>query len=110
MLKSYYLNRTVDHSGLSGTGKVADILEYPDFGVVVIWRYDTLAKVSSVSVFNSLDDLIKVHGHNGDTVLVPQELSAIEDFESLCARVDKTEDILISINNELFDIENPDDK
>lgn len=109
MIKSYYLQRNVDHSGMSGTGKVADVFEYQNFGVVLVWSGNTIANVSSVNIFNSLDEVIKLNGHGGDTVLVPQEIAEIENFDDVYEKLNTAEDILIAVVNEIFDLENPED-
>jgi hypothetical protein len=67
-MKLYHLCRKEDISGTSGTGHVADVAEFDDGTVVVHWMRDRNASgVASTTVFNSLADLLKVHGHEGRT-------------------------------------------
>ncbi len=67
-MRLYHLCRKEDISGTSGTGHVADVAEFDDGTVVVRWMRDrNAAGVSSTTVFNSLADLLKVHGHEGRT-------------------------------------------
>lgn len=68
----YYLCRNEDVSNTSGTGHVAEIAEFDDGSVVVRWMTSSNATgVASTTTFNSLQDLLKVHGHEGRTVAEP---------------------------------------
>lgn len=70
VLNIYYLNRVVDVSGVSGTGIVAEVVEFTDGSCVVRWIKDsTLANVASSVFYDSKEDLLRVHGHNGNTIL-----------------------------------------
>ena len=67
-MKFYYLCRKEDVSGTSGTGHVAEVAEFDDGTVVVHWPRDrNAAGVVSTTVFNSIDDVLTVHGHDGKT-------------------------------------------
>ena len=69
-MKAYFLCRREDVSGTSGTGHVAQVAEFDDGTVVVRWIASMNAVgVASTTVFNSIDDLLKVHGHQGKTGL-----------------------------------------
>jgi len=61
----FVLERSIDHSGISGLGIVAEGVQFTDGQVVMKW----LTETSSVSLFESLDDVRKVHGHGGDSVV-----------------------------------------
>lgn len=61
----FQLDRIADHSGVSGTGIVADGVEFPDGTVALRWRGD----VQSTVIYDSLEDVIKIHGHGGATQL-----------------------------------------
>jgi hypothetical protein len=80
----YYLCRTDDVSGTSGTGRVAQIAEFDDGAVVVRWSADTnAAGVASTTVFNTLKDALTVHGHEGRTdVELVLESRRVEQLES----------------------------
>lgn len=68
-MKTYFLCRTEDVSKTSGTGNVAEIAEFDDKTVAVRWLASTNdTGVASTTIFNSLEDLLKVHGHEGRTV------------------------------------------
>lgn len=65
-MKTFYLNRKVDKSGISGTGLVAEGVEFSNGKCVLCW----MTKNSSLGVYDSIEILMAVHGHNGDTELV----------------------------------------
>lgn len=62
-MKRFELHREVDVSGISGTGVVAEGILFSSGRVVLEW----LGATPSVVVWNSLDDAMAVHGHNGAT-------------------------------------------
>lgn len=61
---TFRLMRKADVSGTSGTGHVADGVQFPDGTCVLRWR---TAK-SSTAVYASHADLMAIHGHDGATV------------------------------------------
>ena len=97
MLKYFFLQRNVDHSGNSGTGRVAHVFAIEGFGALLVWDGNNAAKTQSVVVYFSLDDLIAIHGHSGDTVLVEQDISEI-DLSEIFEVVDKAQENYIAIN------------
>lgn len=62
-MKRFRLIRHVDHSGSSGVGAVAEGAEFTDGVCVMRW----LTQYRSTAVYDSLEALITIHGHNGDT-------------------------------------------
>lgn len=64
--RRFYLVRNQDISGLSGVGKVASGCCWPDGACVLHWN----TEVWSTTVFQNMDDLIRLHGHNGATEVV----------------------------------------
>lgn len=62
-MKSGYLDRQVDVSGVSGTGEVAEFTISTNGQVVVFWEH-------GFSYFPSLEEATKVHGHEGKTKFV----------------------------------------
>lgn len=62
----FYLNRRVDESGVSGTGIVAHGVLFHDGTAVMRWNTDK----SSTAIYNSIDDLMGIHGHGGATEVV----------------------------------------
>lgn len=70
-MKWYHLNRKVDVNGISGTGVVAEVAEFTDGLCVVRWiKSATQQNVASTVIYDNQEDLLKVHGHGGNTVLV----------------------------------------
>lgn len=61
----FYLVRNHDISGVSGTGVVAEGVMFSTSKAVLNW----LNGVQSVDVYDSIEDLQTVHGHNGATVI-----------------------------------------
>ena len=71
-MKTYYLRRHQDVSGNSGCGRVAQVAEFDDGAAVLHWnRGANTSGVSSTEVFASVSDLLRVHGHDGRSVLEP---------------------------------------
>ena len=69
-MKTYYLRRDEDVSGNSGCGRVAQVAEFDDGTAVLHWNLGAnQSGVSSTEVFASIDDLLRVHGHEGRSVL-----------------------------------------
>lgn len=67
-MKMYFLCRKEDVSGTSGTGHIAQVAEFDDGVVVVRWVAEmNAAGVASTTVFNSLGDVLRIHGHEGRT-------------------------------------------
>lgn len=62
-MRRFYLQRDEDESGVSGTGKVAEGLEFEDGTVVLKW----LSLKSSLSIFENVKHLRDIHGHCGKT-------------------------------------------
>ncbi|TCC20018.1 hypothetical protein E0H50_37885 [Kribbella sindirgiensis] len=64
--RRFVLRRSVDVSGVSGTGDVAEGVEWSDGTVALRWR----GKWATTVVWDyGLDALLAVHGHNGSTVV-----------------------------------------
>lgn len=64
-VKRFQLERFEDVSGVSGTGIVADGVVFSNGKVVIHW----LGETSSIVVWDSLDDAMKIHGHAGRTAI-----------------------------------------
>lgn len=80
--RAFTINRDVDVTGISGTGHVADGVQFPDGTVVVRWRdlggpaAERGVRPTTV-VFESIDAVQALHGHNGATVIVWGALTSI---------------------------------
>jgi hypothetical protein len=64
--KRFVLNRTQDATGTSGTGIIADGVEFPSGKCVIHFR----PAPGSIIIFDSVADMESVHGHNGQTQIV----------------------------------------
>jgi hypothetical protein len=62
-VRRFVLVRHVDPSGVSGTGVVAEGVEFTDGSVVLRWRSDTPSTV----VYANTAAVEQVHGHGGAT-------------------------------------------
>lgn len=63
---TFVLRRDEDHTGVSGTGVVAEGVRFTDGTVVLRWR----GAHASTVVWSALDDAVAVHGHDGATRVV----------------------------------------
>lgn len=66
VIKTFYLKRNEDKSGVSGTGIVAVGVVLPSGRAVVEW----LSFYSSVNTYQNLEHVKKIHGHEGKTELI----------------------------------------
>lgn len=64
-MRTFYINRKEDETGISGTGVVAEGVEFADGTCVIRWCTDT----ASTNFYNSTEEMIEIHGHGGRTVL-----------------------------------------
>jgi hypothetical protein len=65
-VKQFLLFRKEDISGVSGTGYIAEGVEFHDHQCVLSW----FGKHHSIEIHPSIDDLMAIHGHKGKTELV----------------------------------------
>jgi len=68
-MKLFHLIRIEDETGISGTGRVAEGVEFSNGNCVLNW----LTKYSSLGVYPSLEEMMNIHGHEGRTVLEFEE-------------------------------------
>lgn len=66
-MRTFILNRLEDESGISGTGIVAEGIQFSTGKCAIGWCSDS--EVNSVAVYNSIDDVRAIHGHDGKTVI-----------------------------------------
>jgi hypothetical protein len=66
MPRRFQLYRHRDDTGVSGTGVVAWGTVYPNGKVSLAW----CGSRPSVNVYESLDDVTAIHGHNGQTQVI----------------------------------------
>lgn len=67
-MRNFWLQRIEDESGVSGVGKVAEGVQFSNGKCVLAW----LTQFQSVAVYDSIEELENIHGHNGKTVVVWQ--------------------------------------
>lgn len=70
-MRYFVMERAEDVSGISGTGVVAEVVEFSNGKCVVAWDASK-SGVPSVIVYDSLEDVDKIHGHGGATRIVEQ--------------------------------------
>ena len=73
-MRRFHLERHVDETGVSGTGRVAEGVQFSNGKCVLTWLTDQHQingdNWSSVGVYASIEAVDLVHGHNGLTQIV----------------------------------------
>lgn len=73
-MRCFWLQRDVDVNGLSGTGRVAEIVEFEDGTVVMRW----MTSVASTTVMHAdMESVRKLHLHEGKSRIVPVPLELL---------------------------------
>jgi hypothetical protein len=62
-MRLFTLYRQEDESGVSGTGVVAEGVEFSNGKCALSW----LTEHTSVAVYDNIETLTSIHGHNGKT-------------------------------------------
>lgn len=65
-MRLFQLYRRQDETGVSGTGVVAEGVQFTDGTCAMRWRTGT----SSTAVYASIEDVLTIHGHGGKTVVL----------------------------------------
>lgn len=65
-MRTFRLVRSQDVSGVSGTGVVAEGVEFSDFTCAIRW----LSKTPSLEFHGTIKDMIAIHGHGGKIQVV----------------------------------------
>jgi len=68
-MECFKLIRNRDLSGISGTGYVAEVVKFANGKVSVAFCVQDI-NVPSVTTYDCLEDVMRIHGHNGTTRLV----------------------------------------
>ncbi len=63
--RRFLLNRSEDECRVSGTGIVAEGIQFSAGRCVIMW----LSGTPSIDIYENIGDLEKVHGHRGKTVI-----------------------------------------
>jgi hypothetical protein len=79
IMKRFIIQRTVDVTGISGTGNVAEVVEFSDGSVAVHW----MGAHPSTTMHLSMENVEFVHCHGGNSVIVWQDNDSQND-ESYC--------------------------
>lgn len=61
----FWLVRKVDVTGISGTGRIAEGVVFSNGWVAMTWLTDT----TSVVFYPNIDNVVKIHGHQGATII-----------------------------------------
>jgi hypothetical protein len=64
--KRFHLERDEDETGISGTGRIAEGVEFSTGSVALAW----LTKYWSIAIYPNMKSVEKIHGHEGKTRLV----------------------------------------
>jgi hypothetical protein len=67
--RCFELHRSKDITGVSGTGVVADGVQWPDGTVTIRWR----GEYASLVHWQSIEHVVRIHGHDGATEVIWQE-------------------------------------
>jgi hypothetical protein len=68
-VRRFYLQRDEDPSGVSGTGRVAEGVEF-DSGWVALHFDPRLKGVKTIYPYRDIADMYLLHGHGGKTQIV----------------------------------------
>ena len=69
-VRVFAMVRDNDATGISGTGHVADGVQFPSGKCAVVWR----TKVTSCAFYDSIYDVRAIHGHGGMTRIVWEDV------------------------------------
>lgn len=64
-MKTFSLIRIEDETGISGTGKVAQGVVFDSGKVAISW----LTQWSSICIYDDIEHVEEIHGHNGKTII-----------------------------------------
>jgi hypothetical protein len=65
-MRRFFLDRAEDVTGASGVGCVAEGVAFTDGTVALRW----LTTLRSTAIYNHIDDVAAIHGHDGLTTVV----------------------------------------
>lgn len=72
-MKSFVLNRKKDVSGLTGEGIICEGCILTNGKVILHW----LNEISSIVIHESIENVIKIHCHNGQTEIIYDNIKNI---------------------------------
>ncbi len=62
----FHLQRLEDETGISGIGIVAEGVQFSNGKCALVW----LTEASSVGIYDNIELVDKIHGHNGKTIII----------------------------------------
>jgi hypothetical protein len=65
LFRKFILYRTEDEGNVSGTGIVAEGVQFSSGRCAIAW----LSETPSVAAYDKIADIVKIHGHGGKTVV-----------------------------------------
>lgn len=65
-MKNFLLYRIEDETNISGKGIVAEGIEFLNKQCVLRWT----TQPGSIGIYENIDHLLDIHGHNGKTVII----------------------------------------
>lgn len=63
MIRPFILFRKEDPTGISGTGFIAEGVQFSNGKCAISWRTEH----TSVAIYDDIEDVERIHGHNGLT-------------------------------------------
>ncbi len=69
-MRQFQFHRDVDDGGVSGTGIVAEGVQFQNGKIALTW----LTKHTSIAIYDDVETLEAIHGHQGKTRIVWLEL------------------------------------
>lgn len=68
-MRRFHLQRHEDATGVSGIGRVAEGVVFSNGRVAITW----LTEYTSIAVYDSMDAVRVIHGHDGRTEVVYED-------------------------------------
>ncbi len=104
--RHYIMVRDHDEGNVSGTGVVADVIEFESKWVAVGWRSTTKSALPSVYIYPSMEYVHKLHGHNGKTRLVSYDpgktiVGLLQANENLLTNLDSQAKVISVLKDEI---------
>lgn len=79
-MRTFVLCRDEDATGISGTGIVAEGVEFKDKRVALRW---CVGQSRSTVIWDSIDDVHAIHGHEGETRVIFNPIPVYHDEHTL---------------------------
>ena len=97
-MKVFYLKRTEDESGVSGTGRVAQGFIFDNGKVAVTW----LSEHPSVTIYDNIGEVHAIHSHGGKTevIMEPDYKRAFGELKSFIDDFSLSEACLSKVSSE----------